>query len=78
MCEAPGRSEDVVTMPKTAENMNETRKKGVKNGMRRMVKKDRERKSGGRRKYPESVTSLLSKICDSLVPTNLLTIDVSQ
>jgi hypothetical protein len=65
-------------MPKTAVNMNETKKKRVKNGMRRMVKRERKMKSNGRRKYPESETSFLSKISASLFPTYLPTIDVSQ
>jgi hypothetical protein len=38
-------------MSKTAVNMNETRKKRVKNGMRRMIKKERKMKSNGRRMY---------------------------
>jgi hypothetical protein len=36
-------------MPKTAVNMNETRKKRVKNGMRTIIKTERKMKSNGKR-----------------------------
>jgi hypothetical protein len=38
-------------MPKTAVNMNETKKKRVKNGMRTMIKTKRKMKSDRRRMY---------------------------
>jgi hypothetical protein len=38
-------------MPKTAVNMNETRNKRVKRGMRTMVERERKMKSKGRRVY---------------------------
>jgi hypothetical protein len=72
-------------MPNTAVNMNETRKKRVKNGMRTMIKTERKMKSNGSRMYQpnESIKKLegptpLPKISTSCFPTKLLTIDVSQ
>jgi hypothetical protein len=68
-------------MPKTAVNMNETRKKKAKNGMR-MIKTEREMKSNGRRINQPKMKSIKKfgnpKIFASLFPTNPLTKDVSQ
>jgi hypothetical protein len=69
-------------MAKTAVNMNETRKKRVKNGMRTMMKTERKMKSNGRRMYQPKRKKknplVTPKIVASQFPTNLLTIDVNR
>jgi hypothetical protein len=79
--------EVVVTIPNTAVNMNEMRKRRPKNGRRKPMNSERKRKSNGRRKnqprrkpkkkceaesYPSS-TNILA----SLFPTKTLTTDIS-
>jgi hypothetical protein len=73
-------------MPNTAVNMNEMRKKRVKNGMRTMIKSERKMKSNGRRRYQAKRKSVKTsenpykppKIFTSLFPTNLPTVDVTR
>jgi hypothetical protein len=55
-------------MSKTAVNMNETRKKRVKNGMRRIIKKERRMKSNGRRMYQPKRESLKKPEIPSFSP----------
>ena len=43
--------EVVVTIPKTAVNINNMRKRMLRNGMKKMVKRKRKRKRAGRRMY---------------------------
>ena len=66
----------VVTIPKTAVKMKETRKRTERNGMRKVVKSKRRTKSEGRRKYQpkrKGSTSIVPNNFSNQPPTNFPT-----
>jgi len=74
----------VVTIPKTAVNINETMNKSAKNGIRKMAKRKRRTKSEGRRTNQPNREEMRSakpfpsqKNSCNHFPTNLVTADVS-
>jgi len=70
----------VVTIPKTAVNINETRKRRATNGVRKTVKrKRRTKREGSRMNQPKRKPNqpLPSKISFNHPPTNFLTAELS-
>ena len=74
----------VVTMPKTAANINETRNKSAKNGVMKMVKRESRMKSEGRRtnqpnrkRTRSAKLYILPKTFCNHFSTKLVTADVS-